>query len=96
MINLDKRFWNNVKTQMRKNKLSQRETAEGCGINWNTFRGWIHKGILPVVTDAYFIAQFLGVDLEYLVTGKETKTMQKIDKIRTDLQKIDKRLARVR
>ena len=88
-------FWTNVKTQMRKKKVSQQETAEGCGINWNTFRGWIYKDIIPIATDAYIIAQFLDVSLEYLITGKNIKTEQEIIKIRTQLQHIDKQLVRI-
>ena len=96
MVNREKKFWNNVKAQMKKNKVSQRETAEACGISYDTFRNWIYRDILPVVTDAYFISRFLRVDLEYLVTGRETKTAQKIEKIRSNLQQIDKRLAGLR
>ena len=96
MKDLENKFWPNVKSQMRKNKISQKETAEGAGINWNTFRGWIHKDILPVVTDAYFIARFLGVDLDYLITGKETKNMKKVEKIRSGLIQIDRLLGRIK
>ena len=92
---MKQKFWNLVKSEMKEKRLTQAETAESCGFNWNTFRGWIYKDIMPVVTDAYIIARYLGVDLEYLVTGKTANQKQKIEKIRSAIQQIDKKLARM-
>ena len=92
---MKQRFWTLVKSEMKKKKITQMETAENCGFNWNTFRGWIYKDIMPVVTDAYIIAKYLGVDLEYLITGRTANQKTGIPKIRSAVQQIDKMLAKM-
>ena len=45
--------------------------------------------------DAYLISNFLGVSVEYLLTGKEIKTNQEIEKIRSLLRKIEMSLSAI-
>jgi transcriptional regulator with XRE-family HTH domain len=45
--------------------------AEYCGIAQNTISGWKRQGVLPRADIAVRMADFLGVSVEYLVTGKD-------------------------
>ena len=72
----NKDFWNRVKFQIRAHKLSQSKFAEYIGIKPRTFQGWIYHNRIPVIEIGVLIAAALGVDLEYLVLGKDDKIMQ--------------------
>jgi DNA polymerase V len=62
--------WEPVKQQIKAQNTTQEWVAEKAGIPFNTFRGWITKGIEPRLTDAYRIADTLGVSLDILA-GRE-------------------------
>jgi transcriptional regulator with XRE-family HTH domain len=79
-------FWDRIKSLATKNKITQAEIAKTCRISVNTLYGWINKGIYPPVIDAYKIAHFLGVTVDYLVAGKnkkEQKAVAQIENVRT-------------
>ena len=65
-------FWARAKALMRQKGVTQVVTAEACGIPFFTFRGWMSKGIIPILSDAYNLAQYLGVSLEFLINGRGT------------------------
>jgi DNA-binding XRE family transcriptional regulator len=88
------KFWDRVKSAIKKKGLTQQTVAEACGLSPGTFKGWMAKGILPTVVDAYFIARFLGVTVEYLVTGTERKANKQIKKVRSLLSRADRELER--
>ena len=64
-------FWNNVKSELDYNLLSQKELAAKTEISYNTIQSWITKNRLPDAKDAVKIAKVLDVSVEYLVTGQE-------------------------
>jgi len=65
-------FWKRVKLLLKEKNLTQAEAAKACGRPLETLRGWMSKGINPPLCDALKIAGFLGVSLEYLITGRVT------------------------
>ena len=89
-------FWNRIKTMIKQKKTTQEMAAIACGISFNTWKGWVSKGILPGIEQCSFIAKFLDVSLDYLVMGKERNTAARIDEIRGLLQKIDNKLCRMK
>ena len=91
----EKKFWTVVKSLLKKNKKTQIEAAGICGVSVRTFRNWMYRNLYPTIVDGYLLARFLGVSVEYLVTGKEKDTKNKIDAARSFLQKADRNLEKI-
>jgi len=91
-------FWNRVKACIKNKRLTQQEVAKGCRFPFSTFRNWMSKNINPPIMYANRISKYLGVSLEYLISGKErdiiTKTNEEIfvliKKIENQLMNIKK------
>ena len=64
-------FWNRIKQELRKKAVTQESAATAIGLPYGTFRGWISKNRIPPLNYAYSLARYLGVSLDYLITGKE-------------------------
>jgi transcriptional regulator with XRE-family HTH domain len=62
-------FWENVKKEVKLQNTTQEWVAMKSGISFNTFQGWISKGIYPRVNEAIRIAASLNVSVEYLASG---------------------------
>jgi transcriptional regulator with XRE-family HTH domain len=62
-------FWKNVKMEIKSQNTTQEWVAKHSGISFNTFQGWISKGIYPRVNEAVRIAGALNTSVEYLVRG---------------------------
>ncbi|MDR1220924.1 MAG: helix-turn-helix domain-containing protein [Treponema sp.] len=62
-------FWENVKKRIKQQNTTQEWIAKRSGISFNTFQGWIAKGIYPRVNDAIRIASALNTSVEYLASG---------------------------
>ena len=88
-------FWNRVRVLIKREKTTQKALAEYLGVPVRTLGNWIYRGLYPVITEGYYIAQFLGVSVDYLVTGKEKKTDAKINSIRSLLKQTDEKLKRM-
>lgn len=71
MVNECNDFWKRVNLLIKKNHTKQEKIAADCGINYQTFRGWIVHKTYPNAKQAVLIAECLGTTVEYLVTGKE-------------------------
>ena len=63
-------FWNKIKDELEYKGISQKMFAEKLGINVQTLRNSISLNRLPDLETAYKMAQFLGLSLEYLISGK--------------------------
>jgi transcriptional regulator with XRE-family HTH domain len=64
-------FWSRVKKELKAHRCSQKYLAEYVGIALQTLRGWIHYDRIPDAITACYIAEALGVTVEYLVRGNE-------------------------
>ena len=62
-------FWPRVKRQLKAHKITQVKFAEYVGLSPGTLRGWIHHNRIPDAVSACYIADALGVTVEYLVRG---------------------------
>jgi transcriptional regulator with XRE-family HTH domain len=73
-------FWENVKKEIRRQNTTQEWVAKTSEISFNTFQGWISKGIYPRVNDAVRIALALNTSVEFLANGaveeKDKKTAE--------------------
>jgi len=90
------KFWSIVKYVLKKNKQTQIDAAAACGVSVRTFRNWMYRNLYPTIIDGYRLAHFLGVSVEYLVTGKEKDTKNKIDSARSLLKEVDNNLRKIR
>jgi len=88
-------FWDRVKFMIRKNKTTQEAVARACDRPVSTFKGWIKKNYFPTVIDGYLIADYLGVTVEYLVTGKERAARKDIEDIRCLLHRAEEKLGKI-
>lgn len=62
-------FWNNVKSELEYQGLSQKELANKANLNIGTIRNQMTRAIMPDLESAYKIAQALNQPLEYLING---------------------------
>ena len=89
-------FWERVKFLIKQNRTTQKNAAAACTVSLRTFQNWMYKNLYPTIVDGYHLARFLGVSVDYLVTGHERKTQKQIDTARTLLKKADENLDRIR
>jgi transcriptional regulator with XRE-family HTH domain len=88
----EENFWTRVKRLLKERKATQSEAAAVCGVKVRTFQSWIRYNYFPTILDGYNLACFLGVSVEYLVTGKESEINGKIKITRAFLKKADETL----
>jgi transcriptional regulator with XRE-family HTH domain len=85
-------FWENIKKEIKLQNTTQEWVAKKAGINFNTFQGWIAKGIYPRVNDAVRIALSLNTSVEYLVSGTSHDNKRALEIIRLCLPQMHKHL----
>ncbi|MDR3172044.1 MAG: helix-turn-helix domain-containing protein [Treponema sp.] len=85
-------FWENVKKEILRQETTQEWVARKAGISFNTFQGWISKGIFPRADDAQKIAMALATTVDYLVTGMVWNNKKSVDAIFTHISEINKHL----
>ena len=62
-------FWKLVRELLAEKKLTQTGIARTLDIEVRTFQDWVYSKKLPDTESAKKIADFLGVSLDYLLTG---------------------------
>lgn len=67
-------FWINVKNELEYNAMTQKQLADLVEVSYNTIQSWITKDRLPNADQAVKIAQALKTNVEYLVTGIDSKS----------------------
>ena len=85
-------FWNRVRKLLKEKKSTQKTLAEYLDLSLRTLENWMSRGIYPILPEGYKIAMFLGVSIEFLVTGKKTVADTNIERIRFMLKQIDQKL----
>ena len=85
-------FWENIKKEIKLQNTTQEWVAKNSGISFNTFQGWISKGVFPRVNEAIRIAVSLNTSVEYLVNNSVQNTKIPIGIICNNLTKIQESL----
>jgi transcriptional regulator with XRE-family HTH domain len=85
-------FWENIKKEIRRQNTTQEWVAKKAGISFNTFQGWISKGIYPRVNDAVRIALALDTSVENLALGAIRDNRKSLEIINQHLPEIHKHL----
>ena len=89
-------FWENVKREIKSQNTTQEWVAKHSGISFNTFQGWISKGIYPRVNEAIRIAVSLNTSVEYLTNGAVKNSNKSIETICKQLPKIQEQLESIK
>ena len=71
-----KDFWRRVNKEIKARKLSRKKFAEMVNIPYNTYKSWLYYNRSVEVGTAFAIAKALDVSLEYLITGREWKSVR--------------------
>ena len=74
-------FWENVKKEIKSQNTTHEWVAKNSNISFNTFQGWISKGIYPRVNEAIRIAASLNASVEYLASGAVQDNKKSIETI---------------
>ena len=82
-------FWKRVNALIKSHKTKQEDVAKSCGINYQTFRGWVVNKTYPNAKQSVLIAKALNTSVEYLVTGNDNvlnieETRKKIEAMCND------------
>jgi transcriptional regulator with XRE-family HTH domain len=85
-------FWENVKKEIKAQNTTHEWVAKNSGISFNTFQGWISKGIYPRVNEAIRIAASLNTSVEFLATGAVKNNKKPIEIICQQLPHIQEHL----
>jgi len=88
-------FWENVKKEIKIQNTTQEWIAKESGISFNTFQGWISKGIFPRVNEAIRIAVLLNTSVEYLSSGSVQNNENSINTICYNLSMIQEYLGAI-
>jgi len=79
-------FKENLKSELAYSGMLVKELAAKSGVNKYSLDNYLNaRGQIPSIEVGQKIAQALGVSVEYLVTGKETKKTGKIEKFSSDV-----------
>ena len=90
-------FWDRVKKRIKEKSLTQKETAKAIGIEYAIFRNWISRNMFIPINHAYILSKYLGVSIEYLLTGKGKDKISKTnEKVLLLLKDAEKRLSEIR
>jgi len=82
-------FKENLKSELAYSGMLVKELAAKSGVNKYSLDNYLNaRGQIPSVEVGQKIARALGVSVEYLVTGKESKKDGKIQKTSNDVRKI--------
>lgn len=77
---------NRIDDLLSQNKLKRIDLVKATGIGESTIRAWI-KGSVPSAEAAYKVAQYLGVTVEWLVTGIDNKSENQNLKMYTEQER---------
>ena len=69
-------FWERTKKLLRAHKITQKKFSAYIGIKYATLKSWLYFSRLPDVYTACDIADALGVSVNFLVRGDDTKAVE--------------------
>ncbi|MDR1787119.1 MAG: helix-turn-helix domain-containing protein [Treponema sp.] len=89
-------FWETVKKEIKLQNITQNWVAKKAGINFNTFQGWIAKGIFPRLDEGLRIANILNTPVERLALGPAQGRAETRGALHQHLNAIEKHLALIK
>ena len=93
-------FWHRVKVRAKEKFVTQDTVAKAAGLSPIKLRVWMSKNMVPPLSYAYRLSQYLGVSLEYLINGKDADKASQVTKTNKEilvlLKDANKTLAEIR
>lgn len=83
-------FWENVVSELEYQNIERKRLANEVGFDVSNIGKGLKNGNVPLADTAVSIARFLGVSVEYLVTGKSQLSKELDQKLFHDLQQFQK------
>ena len=62
---------NRIDEKLKERGEKRKSVADAVGISLQPFTSWAKRGSIPGADTAYYIANYLNVSVEWLLTGKE-------------------------
>ena len=92
-----KAFWGRVRLRIKEKSVTQAEAAKVCGVPHSTLRNWMSKNMVPPLNYAHRLARYLGVSLEYLISGQGMdKVSLTNEKVLNLLKEAEEKLTEIR
>ena len=85
-------FWDRLRPLLAERHITQKAASDACGVKFDTFRSWIFRNLLPDCVSLFKLANLVGVSMEYLLTGREGPTDQRLKEIRYHVKQVQKEL----
>jgi transcriptional regulator with XRE-family HTH domain len=86
-------FKENLKSELAYSGMLVKELAAKSGVNIHSINNYLNaRGQIPSIEAGLKIAQALGVSVEYLVTGKESKLNKEFKETNRELKETSKEL----
>ena len=92
-----KAFWSRVRIRIKERSLTQKDAAIAIGIEYPKFRKWMSRNMIIPMNYGYRLSRYLGVSIEYLITGHGTDKVSRInEKVLLLLREAEKNLTQIR
>jgi len=92
-----KKFWDRVKKGIKEKGVSQFEASKALKFPFSTFRNWMTKNVSIPLLYAFRISKYLGVSLDYLVSGQGKDAVSKTnEEVLLLLKQADEKLRKIR
>ena len=90
-------YWNRIKLLLKEKGVTQETATKVCHVPYNTFRKWVSRRMIPPLNYAYRLSTYLGVSLEYLISGQNTNRINEIiEEVLSANKKQNERLNKIR
>ena len=73
-----------IDSVLKEKKLKRLAVAEAVSISTQAFSHWSVRGSMPAADTALKIAEFLGVSVEWLITGKDKENLTDEERVLLD------------
>ena len=92
-----KMFWNRIKNCIKEKGVTQQEAAKALRFSFSTFRNWMSKNVSPPLMYASRISKYLGVSLDYLISGHGKDNISKTqEEVILLLKQAEEKLKKIR
>ena len=90
-------FWNRIKICIKEKGVTQQEAAKSLRFSFSTFRNWMSKNVSPPLMYASRISKYLGVSLDYLISGHGKDNISKTqEEVILLLKQAEEKLKKIR
>lgn len=83
------KFAENLLNLMEQKNLKKSDLSREAGISYTTLDSWLKReDSLPKIDVCFKVAKYLGVTMEYLITGEDSEEPKALDPLIAKIQKL--------